>query len=127
MRLRRGSDDAASDVVGVTLGAFSYLVLVILDLATTTVLLRGYPGRAGEANGVAAGLIESHGFGGLWAVKLAAAALLVAGYAALRARYARHARHARRRGVLDVGLVASCVVQGAVVLVNIGAFVALAA
>lgn len=111
-----------NETVVVTLAAFAYLVLVIQDLATTTVLLRGFPGRVGEANAFTEAILSASGFAGLWAWKLFAAALVVLTYAAVRVRFPAP----RARSVTDTGLVACCVLQGAVVLSNLGTFAVVA-
>lgn len=100
------------------LGGFAYLVLVILDLATTTVLLRGYPDQAVEANGFLAKVLHIHGFEGLWLVKFGGALLAVGLYAVVRYAY----RSTKVQNLADTGLVASCVLQAAIVLVNIVGF-----
>lgn len=114
--------DVPRDAVWVTLAAFAYLVLVIQDLATTTVLLRAFPSQVGEANGFMAAILATSGFAGLWAWKLGAGVAVVLVYVGARARF----RSVRSRKVTDSGLALSCALQGAVVLSNLGAFVAVA-
>lgn len=109
-------------IASATLGVYAYLCLVIVDLATTTILLRQFPDQAREANQFLAAQMEAGGFGALWVWKLAGAALVVLLYGAVRA----FSHSARMRRLVDAGLVASCAVQGAVVLVNIAGFRALA-
>ena len=115
----RQDDDATLEPV---LGGFAYLVLVLLDLVTTTVLLRGFPGQAFEANGFLAGILEAHGFLGLWLVKSAGALVALGLYLVVRFGYTS----ARVRRFADTALVASCTIQGAIVLVNIIGFANLA-
>lgn len=115
----RKDDDATLEPV---LGGFAYLVLALLDLVTTTVLLRGFPHQAMEANGLLAGILAEHGFLGLWLVKFSGALLALGLYLVVRYGYTSP----RVRGVADTALVATCTIQGAIVLVNILGFANLA-
>jgi len=106
--------------VEAALGIWAYVGLVLVDLASTTIMLRAFPAQAGEANGVMARVLDAYGIAGLWAVKLAGAALVVGLFLGVRA-YGRSRGPAVRRGA-NVALVACSVVQAAVVLVNIVGF-----
>ncbi|HLE97083.1 MAG TPA: DUF5658 family protein [Candidatus Thermoplasmatota archaeon] len=103
------------------LAGYAYVILVILDLVTTTILLRAFPEQARESNGLLAGVIDGYGLAGLWGVKMGAAAVLVGIYLVMRNWH----RGRASRAVLDTGIVASCVVQGAIVLSNLAGFLTL--
>lgn len=116
----REDDDATIEPV---LGGFAYLILVVLDLVTTTVLLRGFPHHARETNGFLSDVLDQHGFFGLWAIKFGGGLLALGLYLVVRFGYASP----RIRGLADTALVASCTIQGAIVLVNIVGFANLVA
>lgn len=116
----RRDDDATLEPV---LGGFAYLMLVVMDLVTTTVLLRGFPAHAREANTFLSDVLDQHGFLGLWLVKFGGAILALGLYLVVRLGYEGSPRV---RGFADTALVASCTIQAAIVLVNIIGFANLA-